>query len=73
MRYERRLPHIAGNCFWPANEILWNNKGVADSLQRHYHRYPALIPAYTNMHNRAPKEVKKLKTEWTADGFMLHW
>lgn len=73
MRYERRLPHIAGNCFWPANEILWNNKGVADSLQRHYHRYPALIPAYTNMHNRAPEEVKKLKTEWTADGFMLHW
>ena len=25
------------------------------------------------MHNRAPEEVKKLKTEWTADGFMLHW
>lgn len=25
------------------------------------------------MHDRAPKEVKKLKTEWTADGYALHW
>lgn len=73
MRYERALPHIAGNCFWPANEILWNNKGVADSLKRNYHRYSALIPAYTHLHNRAPKEVGKLKTEWTPQGFMLHW
>lgn len=73
MRYERGLPHVGGNCFWPANEILWNNKGVADSLQYHFHRYPALIPAYTNMHDRTPDEVRKLKAEWTADGFLLHW
>lgn len=73
MRYERTLPQVSGNCFWPANEILWNNKGVADSLRLNYHRYPALIPAYTHMHNRAPEEVKKLKTEWTAKGYRLHW
>ena len=73
MRYERALSKVKGNCFWPANELLWNNKGVADSLKRNYHRYPALIPAYTHMHNRAPQEVKKLKKEWTADGYMLHW
>lgn len=73
MRYERALPHVKGNCFWPANEILWNNKGVADSLKRNYHRYPALIPAYTFMHDRAPKRVGKLKTEWTPDGYLLHW
>lgn len=73
MRYERALSNVKGNCFWPANEILWNNKGVADSLRRNYHRYPALVPAYEHMHNRAPQEVKKLKTEWTAQGFLLHW
>lgn len=73
MRYERTLPSIQGNCFWPANEILWNNKGVADSLKQNYHRYPALIPAYTHLHNRPPKEVDKLKTEWTPDGYLLHW
>lgn len=73
MYYERSLSHIAGHCLWPANEVLWNNKGVADSLRYNYHRYPALIPAYTHLHDRAPKDVKKLKAEWTADGYMLHW
>ena len=73
MRYERGLSKVKGNCFWPANEILWNNHGVADSLKQHYHRYPALIPAYTHLHNRAPKEVKKLKTRWTQHGFLLQW
>ena len=73
MLYERSLSKVKGNCFWPANEILWNNKGVADSLKRNYHRYPALIPAYTHLHNRAPQEVKKLKAEWTTQGYMLHW
>ncbi len=73
MHYERSLSKVKGNCFWPANELLWNNKGVADSLKRNYHRYPALIPAYTHMHNQAPQAVKKLKKEWTSDGYMLHW
>lgn len=73
MRYERALSQIDGNCFWPANEILWNNQGVADSLKHHYHRYPALIPAYTFMHDRAPKEVSGLKTQWTERGFELRW
>lgn len=73
MRYTRTLPNVMGNCFWPANELLWNNGGVADSLKKHYHRYPALIPAYTHLHNRRPKEVKGLKAEWTEHGYMLHW
>ena len=73
MKYERALSHVEGNCFWPANEILWNNGGVADSLLQHYHRHPALIPAYTHLHDRAPKEVKKLKAEWTPEGYILHW
>lgn len=73
MRYERQLPNITGNCFWPANELLWNNNGVADSLQRNYHRHPALIPAYTHLHNRAPQEVSKLKAEWTPKGYKLQW
>lgn len=73
MAEEKAMKRVNGNCFWPANEILWNNKGVADSLKNHYHRNPALIPAYTHMHDRAPKEVKSLKAEWTPDGYYLHW
>lgn len=73
MQLERSLKHISGNCFWPANEILWNNSGIADSLKNNYHRYPALIPPYTHLHNKAPKEVKGLKAEWTPDGYILKW
>jgi uncharacterized lipoprotein YddW (UPF0748 family) len=73
MQYERQLPHINGNCFWPANEIMWNNKGIADSLKRHYHRYPALLPAYTYQHYLLPEEVKDLQIERTPEGFWLHW
>lgn len=73
MQYEQRLTRVGGHCFWPANEILWNNGGIADSLRRRYHRYPALIPAYTHQHDRAPGEVKKLTAEWTPDGYLLHW
>lgn len=73
MLYERKLSKVKGNSFWPANELLWNNHGVADSLKNNYHRYPALIPAYTHMHKGMPQMVKKLKKEWTADGYMLHW
>ena len=73
MHYERTLPNVKGNCFWPANEILWNNSGVADSLRNNYHRYPALIPAYTHQHDVAPKKVKALKAVWTEKGYVLSW
>ncbi len=73
MAYERSLPHIGGNCFWPANELLWNNGGIADSLKLNYHKYPALIPPYTHLHAKAPKEVKGLKAKWTPEGYTLHW
>lgn len=73
MDYERTALQVHGNCFWPANELLWNNQGVADSLKRHYHRYPALIPAYEHMHNRSPKAVEDLKVVADEKGLQLHW
>jgi uncharacterized lipoprotein YddW (UPF0748 family) len=73
MQYERQSLHAAGNCFWPANEIMWNNKGVADSLRRHYYRYPALLPAYTHLQNRLPGEVKDLQADYTQQGVLLRW
>jgi uncharacterized lipoprotein YddW (UPF0748 family) len=73
MQFQRQMPHIDGNCFWPANEIMWNNKGVADSLRHRYYRYPALLPAYTYLHNRLPTEIKDLQAEQTHEGLWLHW
>jgi len=73
MAEERKMAHVKGHCFWPANEILWDNKGITDSLKTNYHQYPALIPPYTHLHDRTPKEVKHLKTEWTPEGYLLSW
>ena len=73
MQLERTLPGIDGNCWWPAYELIRNNGGIADSLRNNYQAFPALIPAYTFMHNKAPKDVKSLKAEWTPTGYVLHW
>ena len=32
-----------------------------------------MIPAYTHLHDRLPKEVSGLKAEWTKEGYLLHW
>ena len=73
MQLSRSLPHVKGNCFWPANEILWNTQGIADSLREHYHRYPALIPAYTHMHNKHPKKIASPHAERTRKGYTVKW
>ncbi|MDD6209381.1 MAG: family 10 glycosylhydrolase [Bacteroidales bacterium] len=73
MELERSLPNVHGNCWWPGYEVWKNTGGVADSLFDHYQKYPALIPAYTHMHDKAPKEVRKMKTKWTEKGYMLSW
>jgi len=73
MELVRTLPGIDGNCWWPGYSIIKNSLGIADSLRNNYQTYPALIPAYTHLHKRAPKDVKSLKAEWTPKGYYLHW
>ncbi len=73
MQLERSTPAVYGNCFWPGYELMKNTGGIRDSLRDNYQRYPALIPAYQHLHNKQPKDVKSLKEEWTAQGYLLHW
>ena len=73
MQLERTLPGIDGNCWWYAYTLARNTGGISDSLRNNYQAYPALIPAFTNMHKKAPKDVKSLKAEWTPNGYLLHW
>ena len=73
MQAERTLPHVSGNCYWPANELLWNNTGVRDSLRLNYNRYPALIPPYKHLCENTPKAVSSVKATWTEKGYLLNW
>lgn len=69
----RMLKQVQGNIFWPANELLRNNGGVADSLRQAYHRYPALIPPYTQLHGGMPEKIKHVTVTYTDDGALLRW
>lgn len=73
MILSRSFPTVQGNCFWPAYELLDNYKGIGNELRNNYHRYPALIPAYTHMHKKAPKKVKKIQEEYTSNTHILKW
>jgi len=73
MRAIDSFPTISGNCLWNGYDILRNEGGIRDSLTKNYFRYPALVPAYSNMDNMPPKEVAKLMAEWTPIGYFLHW
>ena len=70
---ERTLPMIDGTCWWSGYSLIGNSDGIADSLRNNYQTYPALIPAYSFLHKKAPKDVKSLKAEWTPNGYFLHW
>ncbi|MDD2799707.1 MAG: family 10 glycosylhydrolase [Bacteroidales bacterium] len=64
---------IQGNCWWNGYDILRNEGGIKDSLRNNYYRYPALVPAYTNMDGFPPLVLKKLWAEWTPNGYFLFW
>ena len=73
MQLERGYADVHGHCFWSGYELMKNTGGIRDSLRQHYQPYPALIPAYTHLHNKSPKDIKSLKAQWTAQGYSLHW
>jgi uncharacterized lipoprotein YddW (UPF0748 family) len=73
MELSRSYSTIHGNCFWPGYTIMENYKGIADELARNYHKYPALIPAYTAMHRKAPKKVNRVEEYFTSEKHFLRW
>lgn len=73
MNEVRKNDRIAGNCFW-SGEMMQNNMGgILDSLENHYHRYPAFVPVIREMDDKAPSAVKKLKAVWAKEGYLLRW
>jgi len=76
MQLERELPNVDGNVWWPGWSISPSAKPSAssnrpvregelplsmkDSLQYVYQKYPALIPAYTDLDSIAPEGVSTI-------------
>ncbi len=51
---QRAQRNIQGSCFWDAASAANNVKGYRDVLENGIFRYPALLPRYTFIDNKAP-------------------
>lgn len=71
MELVRSLPDVSGNIWWPGWSISKNVAGIADSLSRNGQKYPALLPAYTELDDIAPQPVREiLFRRWMG---MIRW
>lgn len=73
MALERAYQTIGGSCQWPASAVVENAGKYRDALVQEYHKYPALVPVFDFMDDKAPSKVRKVKKVWTEDGYMLFW
>ena len=73
MALERAYQTIGGSCHWPASAVVENAGKYRDALVQEYHKYPALVPVFDFMDDKAPGKVRKVKKVWTEDGYMLFW
>lgn len=67
-RLERELPNVDGNVWWPGWSLAPQDASrktefaLQDSLRMIYQKYPALIPAYTDLDDVAPEPVASVKS-----------
>ncbi len=73
MALERAYQTIGGSCQWPASAVVENAGKYRDALVQEYHKYPALVPVFDFMDDKAPGKIRKVKKVWTEDGYMLFW
>lgn len=73
MALERAYQTIGGSCQWPASAVVDNVGSYRDALVQEYHKYPALVPVFDFIDNKAPGKVRKVKKIWTEDGYILFW
>lgn len=72
MQLVRSLPNVDGNIWWPGWTLVQPADAgfsLRDSLQAVYQRFPALIPAYTDLDAVAPEPVASV----SVSGRGLSW
>ena len=73
MALQRAYQTIGGSCQWYAAAVVENQGRYRDALVSEYHKYPALIPVFDFIDDKAPDKVRKMKKIWTEDGYVLFW
>ena len=72
-RLHQQMNNVQGTVLWYAQTAADNVGNIGHTLRNYYWKYPALPPLMPFLDNKAPKAVKSLKMEWTAQGPMLIW
>jgi uncharacterized lipoprotein YddW (UPF0748 family) len=73
MALQRSFPAIEGSCQWYALAVVENQGRYRDALVTEYHKYPALVPTFPFMDDKAPGKVRKMKKMEMDDGNVLFW
>lgn len=58
-KLQRMLPTVKGSCQWYAAAVVENRGNYRSMLANVYHKYPALVPTFPFIDNKAPEKVKK--------------
>lgn len=72
-RLHQQMNNVNGTVLWYAKTAADNVGNIGHTLRNYYWKYPALPPLMPFMDNKAPKDVKSLKFEWTEEGPVLSW
>ena len=70
---QRAQRNILGSCFWDAKSAADNVDGYRDYLAKGIYRYPALMPCYDFIDNKAPAKVKGVELIEDGDRDVLVW
>lgn len=72
LRYNRECDEVSGAIFYSARYFLKNAQGLKDSLRGDFYKYPAIVPASSEVAepSQAPAEVN---FERYADADLLTW
>ena len=70
---QRAENNVLGSCFWDAASAAGNVSGYRDALSGGIYRYPALMPIYGFIDNKAPRKVEGVKVVGDENGSMLVW
>ena len=70
---QRAQGNIQGSCFWDAASAANNVDGYRDYLAKGIYRYPALMPVYDFIDNKAPAKVKGVRLIEDGNSNVLVW
>ena len=72
-RMQREQGNVQGSCFWDAASAANNVDGYRDYLANGIFRYPALMPCYDFIDNKAPAKLKGLRLIEESGKNVLVW